>query len=402
MFIYYKWVVIGFRTSEDLEENRLSITKSTLLFKASKVAFHAFRQTNRQTDRQPNKCIVTYEFCLQTSGHVLNVMRGSSCICTDPKQHKQKTARRIIREFVRSRDGTIGQAALKINDGREIIIESSTQLALNAQRSHRNSEQEVRQGAAASNKIVHHLKTFHVARWREIVGKCRKNILVTFFHCIPRMEVASFLRFRKHLFFSEFTTISFQVDIGNRREAEKMQLLNNHKTKTMRKKETSQHCKEDTFNNTRAQDHVLCISLNLWPLFALKSFILRSLMLDILQVFFLLHVLLVMLLCLCFQRFFQTLEKFDTTHSRKELQKRNLDSIEVKAVLVNRLRNALIKEEIDPDEFDFPDPVEQQFVEMNRKFDQQAEKLNKVAQELNDKMDQQSKQKFQNETKRWV
>ncbi|ESO11852.1 hypothetical protein HELRODRAFT_166923 [Helobdella robusta] len=53
------------------------------------------------------------------------------------------------------------------------------------------------------------------------------------------------------------------------------------------------------------------------------------------------------------------LEKLITTYLSKKLRQQNLVSKSARAVLINRLRDALIKEEIDPDEFAFPDPIKQ-------------------------------------------
>ncbi|ESO01810.1 hypothetical protein HELRODRAFT_160977 [Helobdella robusta] len=89
------------------------------------------------------------------------------------------------------------------------------------------------------------------------------------------------------------------------------------------------------------------------------------------------------------------LEELDTKNLRKKLRKRNLES---KAVLTNSLKDALVIEGNELDDFDFPDFMEkpkQQYTKLkadcNRRFDQQAEKLNEIDRELNDKIDQQSK-----------
>ncbi|ESO00234.1 hypothetical protein HELRODRAFT_176077 [Helobdella robusta] len=69
------------------------------------------------------------------------------------------------------------------------------------------------------------------------------------------------------------------------------------------------------------------------------------------------------------------LEELGTTILRKELQKQNLDSKGVKAHLKSRLRDALINKGNDPDEFDFPNSVEQILATMNKKLNRQIAEL---------------------------
>ncbi|ESN95643.1 hypothetical protein HELRODRAFT_179113 [Helobdella robusta] len=65
----------------------------------------------------------------------------------------------------------------------------------------------------------------------------------------------------------------------------------------------------------------------------------------------------------CVEMFIVSISRTRYTNLRKELRKRNLDSRGAKTVLINHLRNALINKVNDPEEFDFPDPVEELITE---------------------------------------